>query len=152
MPYVDAITVKNLACCKASDLGLDDTTFDTLITTLIGWATGEMDIYMGRHYTDVEIASDTIGKLSGGLSSVCFQAVDNYLLSTVQRKNAPIVTINEFVVRSPIRIILTKDMKETLEHLKGNNLPYPQYFQGTKRFDNSVTDIITKSDDAEDVV
>lgn len=151
MPYVDATTVETLACCKAEDFRLDDAGFTSLINTLIGWATGEMDTMLGRHYTDAEIAADTTGKLSGTLASVCFQAVDNYLLSTVQRKNAPIIHINDFVVKNPPRIILTKAMIETLEGIKSDSLPYPQYYEGTKRFDNSVTDLITKSDDAEDV-
>jgi len=149
VPYVDATTVKTMACCKYEDLGLaDDAAFTTLVNTLISWATGEMDTYMGRHYTDADITADTTGKLSGGLSSVCFQAVDNYLLSTIQRRQAPIININEFVVKNPPRIILTRAMKETLEGIKSDGLPYPEYYTPTRRFDHTETDLIYQGNDA----
>ncbi len=137
MPYTTAANVKLIACCVADDLKKTEEQFDALLAKLITWATAEMNAYMKRGYTDARLADDA--DLAATLESICTQAVDNWLQSTVQRMNSPIITINDFVVKSPPRVVLTKDMKETLDRYSAKGLAVPAYTAGTVRFSDEVS-------------
>ena len=142
MPYTDLATVKLIACVNATDLRLTDTDYDNLVNKIITWATGEINTYLGRSYTDAELAADAT--LAATLGSIATHAVDNYLLSQLQRKQTPIIKINDFVVKNPPRIILTNDMKEALNPYRAR--PGVSYTAGTERFVNDKTDLIASDD------
>jgi len=116
MPYVSATTIKPLLCAAPEAISQTEAEFDTTLTTLIRWATAEINTYLQRTYTTEELAANEV--LASALESVSFQAVDNYLITVIQRKNNLIVTINDFAVSNPPRIILTQEMKETLDPYK----------------------------------
>lgn len=140
MPYATKDKVKLIACAKAGDFKKTEEDFSALVDTLISWATAEMNSHMRRSYSDIELAANT--DLAATMESVCVQAVDNWLQTTVQRTNSPIITINDFVVKSPPRIILTKDMKESLGRYSTKGLAVPAYTAGTVRFSDEVTALI----------
>lgn len=141
MPYATVDKVKLIACASASDLGKNDTEYDSLLTTLINWATGEINAYLGCSYTDDELAADT--DLQATLESVTVQAVDNWLQSYVQRKNSPIIQVSDFTVKSPNRIILTDEMKKSLDRYRSRNiLAEPVFVESEPRFSHDTTKLL----------
>ena len=144
MAYTTAANVKLIACCEAEDLKKTTGEFDALLAKLISWADAEINAYMRRAYTAAQLAADTV--LAATLESVSTQAVDNWLQSTVQRMNSPIITINDFVVKSPPRLILTKDMKESLDCYSAKGLAVPAYTAGEVRFSGEVTGLFDNSE------
>lgn len=140
MPYTTPDKVKMIACAGADDLKKSEEDFDALLTILISWATAEINAYTGRAYTDAELAADA--NLATLLESVCVRAVDNWLMTTVQRMTSPIVTINDFTVRYPSRTILTRDMKDSLKEYvvsSSKSLAIPAYTESVARFSNEVS-------------
>lgn len=141
MPYATVDKVKLIACASASDLGKSDAEYDSLLSTLITWATGEINAYLGRSYTDDELAADA--DLQAALESVTVQAVDNWLQSYVQRRNSPIIQVSDFTVRAPNRIILTEDMKKTLDRYRVRNvLANPVFVESEPRFSYDTTKLL----------
>jgi hypothetical protein len=140
MSYVTAETVKQIACADASALGLTASDYDSLLTVLIKWACGEINTFLARSYTDTELSADS--DMAAALESVAAQAVDNFLLSIVQRKNSPIINVNDFAVSSPRRIILTEDMKNTIRRYKTDTISVPVFTEGVMRFTDDATALI----------
>lgn len=141
MPYATADKVKLIACVSASDLNKTEEEHDSLISTLISWATGEINAYLGRSYTDDELTADA--DLQAALESVTVQAVDNWLQSYVQRKNSPIIQVSDFTVKSPNRIILTDEMKKTLDRYRARNiLANPVFVESKPRFSYTTTELL----------
>jgi len=147
MPYATVDKVKLIACATADDLKKTAEEFDSLLSTLITWAAAEMNSYMKRSYTDEELAADA--DLAAALESVSVQAVDNFLQATVQRINSPIITVNDFIVKAPPRVILTPEMKEVLGRYSVKNLAVPVFNEGTYRINSGVTDLVTPNNSDE---
>lgn len=142
MAYVTRDLIKP-ALVNNQALGMEQETFDSLLDTLIKWTEAEINSFLGKVYSDSELAADTL--LGATLESVVFQAVDNFLLSVVQRRTAPIITIGEFKVTVPPRVILTAEMKESLERWRVAGLPCPVFIEGVKRFHSDVSGIFNSA-------
>ena len=142
MPYATTEKVKLVACVSAGDLNKTDVEFDNLLATLITWVTGEINACLGRSYTDAELTASA--DLQATLESVTVQAVDNYLLTMLQRKTTPIITVNDFAVRTPPRVILTDDMKVSLERWR--SYPGVQYESPAERFASSKSGLFAVGD------
>ena len=144
MAYTTAANVKLIACITYEDVKKTTGDFDTLLAKLISWADAEMNAHMRRSYTAAELAADT--NLAATLESISTQAVDNWLLTYYQRMTSPIVTINDFSVKSPPRIILTKEMKDSLERYSAKGTPSPAWTEGAVRFSEEVTGLFENSE------
>lgn len=145
MPYTTPDKVRTIACATADDLKKTEEAFNALLTTLIAWTTAEINAHIGRVYADAELAVNP--NLAALLESVCTQAVDNWLMTTVQRMNSPIITVNDFVVRSPSRVILTQDMKDVLKPYIARGLAAPIYVESPARFSNEVSALFNADTD-----
>ncbi|OPY64085.1 MAG: hypothetical protein A4E56_00139 [Pelotomaculum sp. PtaU1.Bin065] len=140
MPYATREALKLIACAGAEALGMESEAYDILLDLLIKGARVAINSELGRSYTDAELAANE--DLADTLESISIQAADNYLLSVLQRKQSPIVTINDFAVKSPPRVLLTNEMKETLERYKETGKPL--YNNGVARFSNDKTHLIAE--------
>ena len=144
MPYATFAIISPHLCTDEKFFKETTGAFEARISTLISWATAEINSYLSGEYTDAELAADT--QLAATLESICCQAVDNYLLSIVQRKNSPFIRVNEFAIITPKRIILTADMKNSLERYSKAHLATPDYIESVSRFDNDYTDLFSNQE------
>lgn len=144
MPYTTADKVKSFTQITAIDLKKTAEQFDSLLSMLINWATAAINAYMGKSYTDVELAADQ--DMANAFESVATQAVDNHLCLMVQKMSSPIVTVNDFAVQFPKMIILTDEMKQVLNRYKvAGILVTPVFTEGTYRIHSGITGLVAEN-------
>ena len=143
MPYTTADKVISFTQITAADLKKTAEQFDSLLSTLVNWVTAAMNAYMGKSYTEAELAADT--DMANAFESVATQAVDNHLCLMVQKMQSPVITVNDFVVQFPKMIILTDEMKQVLDRYKQGVLVAPVFTEGTYRIHSGVTGLVAEN-------
>lgn len=143
--YIDPTnaSIKPLFCAGPADFKMTDAAFDALLNKLAAWAEAKMNNYMGRAYTAEEVTADPV--MAGTFQAVAFQIIDNYLLLTIQRKNAGIVNVNDFktIVQMPNQMILTEEMMKDLDPYATGSAPYPIFQETVPRFSTETSDLFT---------
>jgi len=104
----DVITFTGL---KPQHLNLDKTDNDTLYTTLDGWILQSQSLIL--HYCHIK----TIDKsnVTDAMKNVCLRLTSNMVTLAIQKRDSPIIKVNDWTLQSIPSDIFTDDLKADLE-------------------------------------
>ena len=115
----DVITFTGL---KPQHLNLDKTDNDTLYSTLDGWILQSQSLIL----TYCHIKTIDKSKVSDAMKNVCLRLTSNMVTLAIQKRDSPIIKVNDWTIQTIPSDIFTDDLKDDLAPFVNDSANNPQ--------------------------
>lgn len=106
---VDVDEVIDFHGLKPMNLGYDKDDTETLCETITEWISHSEDLI--KSYTNNDFADET----PGAVKNVCLRLTSNMITLAIQKRDSPIIKVNDWTIQSVSSDIFTDDLKKDLK-------------------------------------